>query len=861
MMNFDEHVQIIQQPDLLAGIIGSAMDAIIAINDAQRIVLFNSAAERIFVCTANEAIGNSIERFIPERFRAEHSTHVCRFAESGVTNRTLSGLGTLWGLRATGEEFPIEASISKVESGGKKFFAVVIRDITERHRAENGARENEQRLRLAQQAANIGTFEWNIQEDENTWTPELEAMYGLPPGGFGGTHFAFESLVYGDDRPGLRNLVESTLKTGQPTKGEWRVVWPDGSVHWLAAYWQVLMDESGKPSRVIGVNMDITERKLAEKTLRESEERFRLAAQAGRMYAYEWDVATDIIARSGDIASVLGSTGEASLTRQQLLARIHPDDRALFDASVAERTPEHPDAQISYRLLRPDGSFIWLEKTAHAFFDEQDRMLRMIGMVADITERKRSEEARLRHAAIVESSEDAIASVTLDGVIATWNEGSHRMFGYTENEAVGQPVTILVPPELADEENKILETVKAGGRIKQFETIRITKTGKRINVSLTISPITDSTGKIVGCAGIARDITERKQAENKLREYERAVELSEEAMAVVDRDYRFVIANRKYLRLRKMTKEQVVGHLVPEVLNGGVFESVVKEKLDECFQGKLVRYELKYAYPELGERDVLVSYFPIEGANGVDRVASIMEDITDRKQLERVLTDMSRKLIEAQEQERARIARELHDDISQRLAMLSVALEGLRDIAPEARHRAQELRKELSQISADVQALSHELHDSKLEYLGAIAAIRSWCKEFAERHRMDIDFKTGVQSVLPIEVGLTLFRVLQEALHNATKHSGMKRIEVQLSERSGQVHLIVDDKGVGFDVETAMKGRGLGLTSMKERVRLVNGTIAIESKPMNGTKIHVCVPFVPGHESRRTAGLQVSTNS
>ena len=125
---------------------------------------------------------------------------------------------------------------------------------------------------------------------------------------------------------------------------------------------------------------------------RENEERVHLAAQATKMYAYEWDIATDVIVRSPDASNVLGAQYEASLTRQQLLARNHPDDRALFNASVSERTPEHPDLRISYRMLRPDGSFIWLEKTAHAFFDEGGRLVRMIGMVADITERKVAEE-------------------------------------------------------------------------------------------------------------------------------------------------------------------------------------------------------------------------------------------------------------------------------------------------------------------------------------------------------------------------------------------------------------------------------------------------------------------------------------
>ena len=218
-------------------------------------------------------------------------------------------------------------------------------------------------------------------------------------------------------------------------------------------------------------------------------------------------------------------------------------------------------------------------------------------------------------------------------------------------------------------------------------------------------------------------------------------------------------------------------------------------------------------------------------------------DVTSRKEAEAALSAMTRKLIEAQEQERARIGRELHDDINQRLAMLSVELEELQLAPSDAQRRVRELRKRLTEISNDVQALSHDLHSSKLAYLGVVAGIRGWCKEFSERERMEVDFRGNVSSVLPPEAGVCLFRVLQEALHNAAKHSGVKRMEVQLLEDSSEIHLIVRDFGRGFEIDTAMQGNGLGLTSMRERVRLVNGTIAIESKPKGGTTIHARVPF------------------
>jgi signal transduction histidine kinase len=232
----------------------------------------------------------------------------------------------------------------------------------------------------------------------------------------------------------------------------------------------------------------------------------------------------------------------------------------------------------------------------------------------------------------------------------------------------------------------------------------------------------------------------------------------------------------------------------------------------------------------------------------------MVADITDLKRAEEALLGINRRLIEAQEQERSRIGRELHDDINQRLAMLAMELDQLRGNPSEVLSRVQRLREQTMEISSDVQALSHELHSSKLEYLGVVGGIKSWCREFAARQRMEIDFKDDVSSALPLEVGLCLFRVLQEALHNSVKHSGVKRIKVQLAEHSNEVHLTVSDLGAGFDIEAAKQHGGLGLTSMQERVRLLNGTIEIQSRPMGGTAVRVRVPFKSEHSALGAAG-------
>lgn len=353
--------------------------------------------------------------------------------------------------------------------------------------------------------------------------------------------------------------------------------------------------------------------KHAEEALRKSEELLRLAARAGKMFAYDWDVVSDVVVRSGDVANVLGPVSQALLSREKVLVSIHPDDRAMVTDAEFSRTPENPDLQVNFRVSRPDGSVIWLEKTAHAFFDEWGKMVRMVGMVADIGERKRAEQA---------------------------------------------------------------------------------------------------------------------------------------------------------------------------------------------------------------------------------------------------LADVSRKMVEVQEEERARIARELHDDINQRLALLGVEIDQLiqdpNTLTAEMSRRLNEITERLADVSRDVQSVSHQLHSPQLDLLGVSVAMKSFCRQFAARQRVEIDFKSDdIPRPVPHEVALCIFRVLQEALHNAAKHSKVRHFEVRLGYSTDELHLTISDRGAGFDADAVVKKGGLGLISMRERVRLVSGTIAIESKSMAGTTIDVRVPLEP--EEKRAA--------
>jgi signal transduction histidine kinase len=233
-------------------------------------------------------------------------------------------------------------------------------------------------------------------------------------------------------------------------------------------------------------------------------------------------------------------------------------------------------------------------------------------------------------------------------------------------------------------------------------------------------------------------------------------------------------------------------------------------------------------------------------------------DITERKLAEAALASVSRKLIEAQEEERTRIGRELHDDIGQRLALLAVQMQQLHEnslVLPEVRSRMGEFQKQTSEIAADIQSLSHELHSAKLQYLGIAAAMRGFCREFGEQQKVEVNFQAhDLPSPLSPDISLCFFRVLQEALHNSAKHSGVRHFEVRLWGTSDEIHLTVKDSGAGFDREAAKESRGLGLISMGERLKLLNGTLSIESQPKRGTTIHARVHFTAVSNSIKAAG-------
>ena len=646
--------------------------------------------------------------------------------------------------------------------------------------------------------------------------------------------------------------------------------------------------------------------------------------------------------------------------------------------------------QMEKRYFRRDGSSVWGSLSISLLKSSPSSLV--LAMVEDITDKKKAEDARFRHAAVIESSDDAIASGTLDGIIVNWNPGAQKIYGYTEAEAIGKPISMLVPPELPDEENKILETLKSGDRIEHFETVRVTKTGKRINVSLSISPIKDSTGRTVGVSGIARDITERKLAEEALRASEERLRLAQQAagigafernvrtgvvtwstdlelmyglqpctfdgrttaffkdlihpddqtrvMDLVERalktgqqttgEWRVVwpdgsihwIAGRWQVFVDEsgepsrvlgvnidVTERKRTEEVLSEVNRTLEAQAVLLQSREELLKifvkhvpaaVAMLDRDMRYLqvsnrwctdylrgrteilgrshyelFPDMPERWMEIHRRGLQGETlradedrwdgqdgprwerwevrpwktpegTVGGILILAEDITRRKQMEEALLEVSHRLIETQELERNRIARELHDDIGQRLALLAVELDQLHlepPESPELLDRVGELQEQASEIATDIQALSRKLHSTRLDDLSPSAAMRGLCHDMEEQLKVKIDFKShDLPGSVPPDISLCLFRVLQEALHNSVKHSGVKHFEVSLWGTSDEIQLSVSDSGVGFDTQAAKVSRGLGLVSMEERLKLVKGTLSIESQLNRGTTVHARLP-------------------
>jgi PAS domain S-box-containing protein len=373
----------------------------------------------------------------------------------------------------------------------------------------------------------------------------------------------------------------------------------------------------------------------------------------------------------------------------------------------------------------------------------------------------RAEEAIGRLAAIVESSNDAIVGKNLDGIIQNWNQGAQRLFGYPADEVIGKSVTILIPPDRQDEEPMILARIRRGERIDHYETVRQRKDGQLVDISLTVSPIKDKKGNIIGVSKIARDITDRKKAEAILAKWQRELEV----------------------RVEERTSE------------------------------------LSHAHEQL------------------------CKEFEERKRLESEIARVA-------EREQLRLGQILHDGLGQELVGIAYQMSALRDrlvnVSPPSAREIEKLESILRDSTDRTRSLAREFYPVELETEGLAVALRGLARNTTASFGVacKVESEKSCMGVLNAPITIQLFRIAQEAVHNAIKHAKAKRIVIRLGKRQGHFTLTIKDDGTGFPPADGDKVKGMGLRIMKHRAGLIDGELRFGNNSAGGAVVLCSVPIV-----------------
>ena len=503
--------------------------------------------------------------------------------------------------------------------------------------------------------------------------------------------------------------------------------------------------------------------------------------------------------------------------------------------------------------------------------------------------RQQADRAVALLASIVDSSDDAIISKNLDGIITSWNRGAEQLFGYTAKEAIGQPITLIIPAERLEEEAKIIERLKRGERIEHFDTERIAKDGSKLDTSLTVSPLRDDSGRVVGASKVARDITGRKRAEESLAEQARLLQLTNDAILIRDASDHITYWNRGASELYGYSPDEALGRVSHELLRTKFPISLekIKERLrdEDRWTGELTHLRKD------GRKVVVTSRWALDRDNNgnPEYILESNNDITAQKQSEEALQEskdqlralanslesevrartreleernaevnaqtealrtLSRRLLQNQDEERRHFARELHDSAGQTLAALGMSVSALARVAkaksPELAGMAVETLAIVEQLTREIRTTSYLLHPPLLDELGLVSAAEWYVRGLAERGlsvnlTMSEDFGR-----LSSDLELVIFRLIQECLTNIHRHSNSKTAAIRLERQSNAICVEVQDRGQGMSpgrlAEIQSHGSGVGIRGMRERVRQFKGQMSIESDG-SGTRIFVTFPL------------------
>jgi PAS domain S-box-containing protein len=470
----------------------------------------------------------------------------------------------------------------------------------------------------------------------------------------------------------------------------------------------------------------------------------------------------------------------------------------------------------------------------------------VLAAIADITAQKVAEDAlresESKFRMLAETTQSGIFICRPGGALCYFNPQVAAFTGYSSEELHSMTIWDIVQPD-----------ARGNGEHAptRYETTITTKSGETRWIDFTTRSIDFQGGPAI--LGTAFDITDSKRNEQQAKEHTALLQTlvvnSPFGIMVGGRDHRIRFSNPAFQRIFQYAEEEVVGK-DPDDLVGAPENSEATDFSRRVLSGEVVQATTVRRRKDGSKVNVELHAVPLISGNEFVGCFGIYQDITQRVESEAKLRALRDRLNRVQDEERAHIARELHDDIGQRLAVLAIQLA---EVQKAARAKAPSLVDQLEtsmrltgEICADAHRLSYRLHPSQLAYLGLTRALSSFCEEFARQNRIEIDFKHDDMPALSPDVMTCLYRVAQEAIRNAEKHSDSRRVRLELKGSSESVRLCVSDSGRGFDATAGENSRGLGLMSMAERVRSVGGELLIRSQVDHGTRIEVSIP-VPKH--------------
>lgn len=634
----------------------------------------------------------------------------------------------------------------------------------------------------------------------------------------------------------------------------------DDTPVWIIENVSLIEDGGGARTLLQGTIIDVTERKRIEEALREAERKYRDVFDNVGEGIFKTTTSGECIAANMAQARMLGfaTPEELIANRQHDAQQIYVDPRCgddfkrLLDEHGLVRGFEH-------EIFRKDGSKIWISVSASAVRDKDGTILYYEGTARDISERKRAEKAlrdsEERYRDLVESSREFICTHDLNGVILSANRAACDAFGYALRDNIGRlNFRDLLVPEVRDQFDDYLARIRRDGVASGLTLLQTSSGDRRVLEYYNTLRAEGVTTPIVW--GMARDITEQRRAEKALREseerYRELFENAQDAIYVHDLNGDYIAVNRAAEKLSGYSRSEIIGRNLAEFVPPKYVE-LIRERIRDKLAGQQhTAYEVEIITKD-GRRLQVEVNSQLIYENGVAvGVQGMARDISDRKRAEEALRTFPQRLIETQEAERRRVARELHDEIGQTLTAIRINIQNLKQstgIEPFVSH----LDGSLSLVDVALQRvrdLALDLRPSLLDDLGLVAALHWYLEREAARADLALELNIDlIETRLVPEIETACFRITQEAMTNAVRHARATHISIVLQSRDSELRLLIRDDGVGFDVDTVhhrlAPGASLGLLGMQERALAVGGMIKIKSDKVNGTEIHVRLPFLP----------------